>query len=402
MGVWGHRRTGVFLQGGTLIDAGTIAAGAAGASNGTAGLAVQFGSLAGLLVVDRGASFIGNVVAGTGATDILELSGSSTKALTGIGTNFLGFSEIDFAAGAGWAIEVTTAGLATGETITGFTLGDTIILDSSTETSASFSDGHLVLNGTSTLDLAGSFSTSSFTFTQSGGNTTLALGTSSTGPGSPGIRGDHSTIDNAGIIIGGIGPSSGQATTGISVSYSTIVNTGSILAGNTAQNGAGNGIDLDHGVVQNAGLIAGGNAGGNDAVDFTGAGTLIVDPGARFIGKVVGGGSLLELSGASPAALTGIGTQFLDFQDISFASGAAWALEGNAAGLASGEVISGFAAADTIILDGFAATSESFISGTGLILGNATVSEMIGVTSPLDHLSVTSDSANTTLSVFCF
>jgi hypothetical protein len=50
------------------------------------------------------------------------------------------------------------------------------------------------------------------------------------------------------------------------------------------------------------------------------------------------------------------------------------------AGLTAGQSINGFTYGDTIVLDGFAATSDSFAAGIGLILSNATASETLGFT----------------------
>jgi hypothetical protein len=48
--------------------------------------------------------------------------------MTGIGTQFFGFGKIDFANGASWTISGDTAGLASGQAITGFGSADAITL----------------------------------------------------------------------------------------------------------------------------------------------------------------------------------------------------------------------------------------------------------------------------------
>lgn len=68
------------------------------------------------------------------------------------------------------------------------------------------------------------------------------------------------------------------------------------------------------------------------AVSF-GAGNdlLVADPGATFVGIVSGGGgtNTLQLaSGASAPTLSGIGTQFVGFAQITIDAGASWTLTG--------------------------------------------------------------------------
>jgi hypothetical protein len=57
-------------------------------------------------------------------------------------------------------------------------------------------------------------------------------------------------VINSGVIIGGIGPTSGSD--GILVTYSSIVNTGTIAGGGVFNLG-GNGISLNHGTVKMGG-----------------------------------------------------------------------------------------------------------------------------------------------------
>ncbi len=96
-------------------------------------------------------------------------------------------------------------------------------------------------------------------------------------------------------------------------------------------------------------------------------GRLVIDPGAVFVGTVDGGNTIgaatvstLEL-GSGAGTLSGIGTQFINFGSIAFDQGADWFIEGDAAGL--GGSISGFAAGDTIEIDGITVTGSSFVDG---------------------------------------
>jgi hypothetical protein len=164
------------------------------------------------------------------------------------------------------------------------------------------------------------------------------------------------------------------------------INGGAALVG-------GAGVVLNGGTFINAGLVVGGYNGrfggtGNnraDAVRFgSKAGTLEVESGFQFIGNVVavsGVADVLEVSGSSSTALSGIGTQFQNFEDITFAGGAAWTISGNTTGLAAnhGVTISGFAHADTIDLTGFAATSKTYVAGTGLVLSDGSQSVTLDI-----------------------
>ncbi len=105
-GSGGNGGAGVYLNGGTLVNAGTIGGGAYGygiAGYGVAGYAVQFGALAGTLVLDPGAAFVGQVAAYAGAGDVLMLTGVGGT-LSGLGTEFTGFSTIADAAHADWTL----------------------------------------------------------------------------------------------------------------------------------------------------------------------------------------------------------------------------------------------------------------------------------------------------------
>jgi len=102
-----------FEAGGTLINTGTISGyGAAG---------VYMGHGGNLLEAGQGAVFHGTILA-AGTANTLELSGAG--ALAGLGTSVTGFQTLAFDPGAAWTLSGTTAGLATGQTITGFGGGE--------------------------------------------------------------------------------------------------------------------------------------------------------------------------------------------------------------------------------------------------------------------------------------
>jgi len=138
----------------------------------------------------------------------------------------------------------------------------------------------------------------------------------------------------------------------------TIVNSGSVIGGYQGIFLAGGG------TIINSGTIIGEN---NDAVSLA-TGTenlLVIDPGAAFHGVVDGGNltastgfSVLELAAGTGTLKGGLGTQFIDFTALAFAPGAAWTVLGNSAGLAGGELISGFAAGDVLDLTGISLSPE--------------------------------------------
>jgi Hint domain len=189
----------------------------------------------------------------------------------------------------------------------------------------------------------------------SGGATLVNAGTISgnnTAAGGTGVyisSGIGLTNQSGGVISGFNGILSGQFT-GALVNYGDIagastfgVGTGVILlAGGNVTNGSDGTIsgytgiyDSFSGVVTvvNAGTII----GAKDAVRFGGsAGRLIVDPGAVFVGTVDGADTIhnspivtLELApAASPGTLSGLGTQFINFNQVTIDTGASWTLAG--------------------------------------------------------------------------
>jgi len=160
---------GAYVNGGTLTNAGTISGSGA----------VRFGAIAGTLIIDPGAVFTGDVVANASVSDVLVLAGATAATLDGLGSQFSGFSTLNFAAGATWTVDGTEAGLTTGQVINGFTAHDTIVLDNFVESGYTYVAGTGLelteLTDPTTLDFIGNYTDKEFVVTTDGTNTTIAI-----------------------------------------------------------------------------------------------------------------------------------------------------------------------------------------------------------------------------------
>ncbi|HEX4504585.1 MAG TPA: Hint domain-containing protein [Alphaproteobacteria bacterium] len=153
------------------------------------------------------------------------------------------------------------------------------------------------------------------------------------------------TIDNAGAIAG--------TDIGIYIygGNNTVLNERGGYIG-----GGGDGIFMGGttATVENAGTIA----GTQYAAEFRAASLrLIIDAGAVFDGKVVGkstGDNTIELtSGASAGTISGVGSQYRNFQTVTIDSGAAWDIAGSADAFGT-VTIDGFNRSDRLDLTGLA------------------------------------------------
>ena len=131
--------------------------------------------------------------------------------------------------------------------------------------------------------------------------------------------------------------------------------------------GAWFGVDLRQGgTLLNAGSIAGGASAFDAGAGYTAR--LIVDPGAVFTGKVDGGNSIgassvstLELaSAASTGTFTSLGSQFVNFAQVTVDSGATWALSG------SNTIVAGVTLTNSGSL-----TDSGTLANAGTFTGNA-------------------------------
>ena len=193
------------------------------------------------------------------------------------------------------------------------------------------------------------------------------------------ITGASGTVINAGLIQAATTSSSGvflqaggvvtNAATGtitgnfgvyVTVATGSVVNAGSI-------GGSFTGIGLKSGgTIVNTGAISGFNAI-QEAAGFTNR--LIVAPGASFVGLVNGGNtvgsslvSTLELaSAASTGTLSGIGTNFTNFAQVTIDAGAAWA----------------FASTNSLV-SGATLTNSGTIFANGLLNDNGVIDSNAG------------------------
>lgn len=138
--------------------------------------------------------------------------------------------------------------------------------------------------------------------------------------------------------------------------------------------------------IVNAGSIIGGNG---IAIDFgLGNDTLQIDPGAYFLGTVNGAGgtnTLILASAAGAGSFGGLGSQFLNFEQIDVAANAQWTLSGAntiavgttlsiaaGAGLTvSGSAITVAAGASLDVIGAATGGAAYTLQGSGLTLSNA-------------------------------
>ena len=334
---------GVYVPaGGSVTNVGVIA----GASD-----AVKFSPGAGdLLVVAPGAVFTGKLDGGnavtSGVASTLELlSGASAGTLAGLGTQIVNFTSIVIDAAAVWTLSSATLGA-------GYAIYDlgTLTNQGSLQSSV-LTHGGLFSNAASsvvdvlggpaavyaivsaaTVTNAGTISDNStksdgVKLVQGGFVTNLTGGTISAAYSAIGIYGKAGIVSNAGLIVG-VGINSDAVFLGEGL---VINQAGGIISDSfTSIYGAveANGVVT----VVNAGTIS----GATYAVSFYSghADKVVVDPGAVFIGTVTGGNiigatasSYLELaSAATTGTLDGLGTQFIDFAQVTLDAGASWLL----------------------------------------------------------------------------
>jgi len=181
------------------------------------------------------------------------------------------------------------------------------------------------------------------------------------------------TLTNAGVVQGG------NAGVLFNTAGATLTNSGTIAASN------GIGVAMSGGgILTDSGTIT----GTADAVSFgSGNAMLTLETGANLAGAVVatsGFNNDLNLAGTGSFNMGGSVTGFSQFV---FEAGAQWTLGGTTAELTGNgtNIVNGFAGGDTLVLDGFTATSDTFTAITGtdndmLALSNGTSTVNVNLT----------------------
>ena len=361
---------------------GLISGGAFGAAVGLQGYLISFGSINGSvagLAVESSAIAVNGGTISSPKTGVEMFSGSimtnaSSGYISSLGT--AGFDQAGYLrnfgifAGNVYGLEIQSGGIAlNGGTITS-TIDEGVYLSSLSATSSPdflLNDGYIYGRGLGVNIRNGTaFSYGGIMAQQVA--VSLATGTS---------------LNNYGNIYGG--------RYGVQLAGGSATNSGSI-GGHTI------GVRLAGGYLTTAGTIA----GGKYAI-YGSSFALTVDPGAVFGGTVVDKkkASKLILAGSTPGTLANIGTAFSGFSAIAFKPGANWLISGTTAALAANQVISGFEIGDEIVVTGFSAASESFVTGKGLELIAGSVIKTLDITGSFTtaNFSIASSGTATTIAL---
>lgn len=424
---------GVSLGGtGTVVNYGVIETpSGSGPRNGIglggAGLVINYGQLAGFNGIDAGIGTIDN--AGTisgGAVLSITIPFTGYTYISGAGVLLDGgtlhntglvrggnipafpFSHTGIA-GAGVTLSsgyVMNTGSIAGGTAAGYTLtgGSGVLAVTGTLVNAGRISGGAAYNGGTGLTVqTGAYAQNSATIQGGAGNF-----------GGAGVLLAGGTLHNTGSISGGDGTdwrwSPGLAA-GVDIYTGLLINDGNITGGaeqhvgvdlgtgtlrNTGTVTGATGVLAQSGLTENTGVISGAAVGVDiGAGTLVNAGTisgryavymalsaqhLITDPGAAFFGNVAAKGSNVMLELAAGMGTLDMGTSFSGFATIALDSGGQWTLGGGLSQLANGEIISGFTLGDILELEGFTASSATYLPGAGLELSNGTATATLGLT----------------------
>lgn len=339
-----------FAHGVTLINDGTIGA--------TSGTAVSFTAGSGnRVVLASGAAFLGTVdggnTIGASASSVLELGGGATTGtLSGLGSRYTDFSQVTVDSGASWYL---TGSFAAGMTLTN--AGD---LSGPGATVVSF--------GAGAANRVVFYAGGRFGGTVNGGNaigsgftSTLELATGNEYGSLYGIGTRYTNFAQITVDAGGYW---GLTNTNLIAAGATLIDSGTLandgtlqgnvtLAGGTMRNRSGatiTGIVLGAAgaadTLANAGSIQG--SGGTAVRLASGYANLVMlYPGAAFGGTVnAGAGTLgvLDLeSGSTPGTLSGFGTSYVGFGQITIVPHASWNLSSDT--LSAGVTLTNFGTA---------------------------------------------------------
>jgi hypothetical protein len=377
--ITGSKGVHILAGAGTVFNSGTISS-----SGGTAvGLAAGFTNL---LALYPGGSITGLISGGNtpGSTAIstLELgSGASIGTLAGIGGTVTGFNRLQVLAGASWVLTGDSIAAASQPVTDLGTLSSngTILQTVTLGSGASFTNvsGGIVsggtravygISGSATVSNAGTLGSTSansiaVALTKGGSvhNTGVITGAGygvviQASPGSVYNDGRIAGTGNDGIFLVNGGAVTNPGTvTGLSTGIEISGGTGFVQSGGSVGGGSGAGVQLDQGgeVIDSGGMISGAYGvrimggsgtliaeatihGGSDAVKLAAGFTNEVRyfAGARFIGTVDGGNTIgatavstLELAGGTKSSygqLSGSGSQFVNFANVTVDAGAYW------------------------------------------------------------------------------
>jgi len=334
----GDGGAGVYLNGGTLITSGTIGRGLGGGIDASA---IVFGKYASTLVIDPGAVFNGEVLAN--AADTLDLAGTTSGTLSGLGTgfDFQGFKTINVEAGSDWTL--------VGDNL--LSSNEVLNIDGSLAVDGHFTDvGSLKINAAAELQATGSAIISASNLTLAGGllncgeQAEFVIGTTTTGA----VKGAI-TLD-AGTIFSGYG----TIATAVEGSGTLDVTKGVLFIGGVL------GPDITASVVSGSTLELYG--GGALDTSISGAGTLFLNDTTYTLSASV---AIAEIVIDPKTTLSGTGTIMgtLDAVGTVTAAGGKIIVEGTALGEGN------FAAASGATLD----LAGGIIAGAGALSGAGTI-----------------------------
>jgi hypothetical protein len=327
----------------------------------------------------------------------IYLGGGGSVTNSGTGTIFGGVGGIDIAGGTG-----TVAN--TGSIVTTTLDGNGVELDqggtvTNTGTGSIYGDySGVIINGgigivTNSGDI-GAVGLSGYGVDLEAGGTVTNTGSIIGAYGGVLTGNTAATVSNASYIYGadyGIRMTAGGSVTNVA---------GAVIQATTTA------IEMQGGTVVNAGTIKATATTGNAVLFKTGtANDLVVEGGAVFTGAVTGGGAnnVLELgseTAGTTSTFSGIGGQVTGFGTITFDSGDHWRVTGTLAGF-NGDTITGFAAGDSITLNGVTGLTTSYSAGV-LTLTSGSTTDTIAFSNPGGTLRVTAASGNTTITIPCF
>jgi Hint domain len=354
---WQLNSSDTFTAGTELTNDGTL--------KGSGSDAARFAPGAGnRVVLGQGGSFIGVVdggnTLGSSFASTLELTAdTAVRTLTGLGSQYINFSQFEVDAGGYWVFNPDT--FASGVTLTNSgTVGGSVVFGAGADNRVVDYAGAVFLGGVDGGNTIGSTAVSTLELTGGGSTGTLSgLGTE--------------VINFAQIVV-----DSGA---------SWYLTSDSLAAGTT---------------LTNAGTLAG--PGGTAAVFSPGADNrLVIDQGGTFTGTVDGGNtigasfvSVLELAaGPGAANLTGIGTQFVNFAQVIVDASANWSLYGSNA-IVPGAVLS---VSGELVNSGSLNGDVTLAGGTMLNDVGATIAGAVTGTGTVNNAGIISGSGGTAVSL---